>query len=148
MAEVVAEAHRAEWGRLLALTVRLVRDLDLAEECTQDAYLRALVTWARDGVPDRPGAWLTATAHRRALDVLRREQVLRRKLPLLVEDDVVPEPTPDDGTAALPDDLLRLVSTCCHPALSQEAQVALTLRLVCGLTRRRPPPPAWCPLRR
>jgi len=114
--------------------VRLVRDLDLAEECTQDAYLRALETWARDGVPDRPGAWLTATARRRALDVLRREQVLRRKLPLLVEDDVPPEPPPDDGTAALPDDLLRLVFTCCHPALSQEAQVALTLRLVCGLT--------------
>jgi len=114
--------------------VRLVRDLDLAEECTQDAYLRALETWQRDGVPDRPGAWLTATARRRALDVLRRDAVLRRKLPLLVEPDAPPEPVPDDGTAALPDDLLRLVFTCCHPALSQEAQVALTLRLVCGLS--------------
>ena len=114
--------------------MRLVRDLDLAEECTQDAYLRALETWQRDGVPDRPGAWLTATARRRALDVLRRDAVLRRKLPLLVDDDAPPEPDPDDGTAALPDDLLRLVFTCCHPALSREAQVALTLRLVCGLT--------------
>ena len=70
--------------------MRLVRDLDLAEECTQDAYLRALETWERDGVPDRPGAWLTATARRRALDVLRRDAVLRRKLPLLVEDEPAP----------------------------------------------------------
>jgi RNA polymerase sigma-70 factor (ECF subfamily) len=114
--------------------VRLVHDLDLAEECTQDAYLRALETWQRDGVPDRPGAWLTATARRRALDVLRRDAVLRRKLPLLVAQDAPPDPAPDDGTAALPDDLLRLVFTCCHPVLAREAQVALTLRLVCGLT--------------
>ncbi len=114
--------------------MRLARDLDLAEECTQDAFVRALETWRRDGVPDRPGAWLTATARRRALDLLRRDTVLRRKLPLLVDREGEPEPVPDDGTAALPDDLLRLVFTCCHPALSGEAQVALTLRLVCGLT--------------
>jgi RNA polymerase sigma-70 factor, ECF subfamily len=115
--------------------VRLVRDLDLAEECAADAFLRALETWGRDGVPDRPGAWLTATARRRGVDLLRRESVLRRKLPLLVEPEALPEQEqPDDGTPHLLDDLLRLVFTCCHPVLSQEAQVALTLRLVCGLT--------------
>jgi RNA polymerase sigma factor (sigma-70 family) len=118
---------------VLAATVRVTRDLDLAEECVQDAYARALTSWATDGVPARPGAWLTTVARRRALDLLRRESVLRRSLPLLVENDVEPEPDiGDDGE--IPDDRLRLICTCCHPALSTEAQVALTLRLLCGLT--------------
>ena len=118
---------------MLAATVRVTRDLDLAEECVQDAYARALTAWAADGVPSRPGGWLTTVARRRALDLLRRETVLRRSLPLLVEDDV--EPGPDvavDGD--IPDDRLRLICTCCHPALAPEAQIALTLRLLCGLT--------------
>lgn len=117
---------------MLAATVRVTRDLDLAEECVQDAYARALTSWATDGVPARPAAWLTTVARRRALDLLRRETVLRRSLPLLVEDDVEPEPDIDD--ADIPDDRLRLICTCCHPALAPEAQVALTLRLLCGLT--------------
>ena len=118
---------------MLAATVRVTRDLDLAEECVQDAYARALTAWAADGVPNRPGAWLTTTARRRALDLLRRDSVLRRTLPLLIEDDVEPEPElADDGE--IPDDRLRLICTCCHPALAPEAQVALTLRLLCGLT--------------
>ena len=125
----VAQAHRRDWARVLAATARLTRDLDLAEECTQDAYAQALRTWPRIGVPDRPGAWLTTTARNRALDVLRRESVLRRALPLLVAEQSVPGP--EDG---LDDDRLRLVFTCCHPALSRDAQVALTLRLVCGLS--------------
>ena len=115
--------------------MRVTRDLDLAEECAQDAYARALTAWASDGVPARPGAWLTTVARRRALDQIRRESVLRRRLPLLVVDDV--EPGPDvvvTDADEIPDDRLRLVCTCCHPALSLEAQVALTLRLVCGLT--------------
>ncbi|MGB8651581.1 MAG: sigma-70 family RNA polymerase sigma factor [Mycobacteriales bacterium] len=115
---------------MLAATVRVTRDLDLAEECVQDAFAKALVEWRKD-VPARPGAWLTTVARNRALDLLRREATLRRALPLLVEDDVAPEPQlPDD----IPDDRLRLVFTCCHPALSVEAQVALTLRLLCGLS--------------
>jgi RNA polymerase sigma-70 factor (ECF subfamily) len=125
----VAQTHRREWARVYAATARLTRDLDLAEECTQDAYAQALTTWPRTGIPDRPGAWLTAVARNRALDVLRRESVLRRALPLLVSDEAVPGP--ED---ALDDDRLRLVFTCCHPALSRDAQVALTLRLVCGLS--------------
>jgi RNA polymerase sigma-70 factor, ECF subfamily len=134
VAEAVADAHRREWGFVLAATARVAGSLDVAEECVQDAYGAALDAWLRDGVPRSPGAWLTTTARHRALDVLRREQTLRRKLPLLVEP-VDSEPAPyDDGADAIPDDRLRLVFTCCHPALSREAQVALTLRLVCGLT--------------
>ncbi|MET7418625.1 sigma-70 family RNA polymerase sigma factor [Dactylosporangium sp. NPDC005555] len=112
---------------MLAATVRVTRDLDLAEECVQDAFARALRSWPAGGVPDRPGAWLTTVARNRALDVLRRESALRRALPLLVTEEATPGPGEDD-------DRLRLIFTCCHPALSREAQVALTLRLVCGLT--------------
>ena len=133
VAAAVADAHRREWAFVLAATVRVTRDIDLAEECAQDAFARALTSWASDGVPARPGAWLTTVARRRALDLLRREGVLRRLLPLLVEDDVedAPDVTDQDD---IPDDRLRLICTCCHPALAPEAQVALTLRLLCGLT--------------
>ena len=136
VAAAVADAHRREWAFVLAATVRVTRDLDLAEECTQDAYAQALTSWAVDGVPARPGGWLTTVARRRALDALKHESVVRRTLPLLVSDDV--EPGPDelvgDAGGEIADDRLRLVCTCCHPALSRETQVALTLRLVCGLT--------------
>jgi len=115
---------------VLAATVRVTRDLDTAEECVQDAYARALTAWAESGVPLKPGAWLTTVARRRALDLLRRDAVLSRALPLLVEDEAEPPSDPE----YFPDDRLRLVFTCCHPALAQEAQVALTLRLLCGLS--------------
>nr|WP_199736884.1 MULTISPECIES: DUF6596 domain-containing protein [Micromonospora] len=118
---------------MLAATARVAGDLDVAEECVQDAYLAALAAWARDGVPDKPGAWLTATAKRKALDVLRRDKVFRSKMPLLVEPAEAEEPV-EPGEDAVPDDRLRLVFTCCHPALAREAQVALTLRLVCGVS--------------
>jgi len=132
VAAAVAEAHRREWGFVLAATVRITRDLDVAEECVQDAYASALHAWGRDGVPARPGAWLTTAARRRALDLVRRDAVGRRLLPLLVEDVTVAEPSLDEP--AIPDDRLRLICTCCHPALSPETRVALTLRFVCGLT--------------
>jgi len=143
----VADAHRREWAYVLAATARVAGDLDLAEECVQDAYLAALDAWTRQGVPDRPGAWLTTTARRRALDLCRRQRTLRDKLPLLIEPaphtdrtdggDMYTYDGDDDGTAAIPDDRLRLIFTCCHPALGVEAQIALTLRLVCGLTTRQ-----------
>ncbi len=129
--EALEQAHRHEWAVVLAATVRLTRDLDLAEECAQEAYVAALQTWPAHGVPSRPGAWLTTTARRKALDRLRREQTLRRKLPLLVEPDG--EPTEDVADEVVADDRLRLVFICCHPTLSPDAQVALTLRLVCGV---------------
>jgi len=134
--EAVAEAHRREWAMVLAATVRVAGDLDLAEECVQDAYVSALDAWTRDGIPTNPGAWLTVASRRRALDAHRREKTLRTKLPLLIEPNTAPDESTMDieGVDVIPDDRLRLVFTCCHPALAREAQVALTLRLVCGLT--------------
>ena len=142
----VADAHRREWAFVLAATARVARDIDVAEECVQDAYVAALDAWSRQGVPRNPGAWLTTAARHRALDVQRRDRTLRSKLPLLIEPEspavTLSHPADDPAAAglaaggqdeAIPDDRLRLVFTCCHPALAREAQVALTLRLVCGL---------------
>ncbi|WP_082823035.1 RNA polymerase sigma factor [Microbacterium sp. T32] len=131
----LAEAHRSEWTFVLSATVRVAGDLDLAQECAQEAYVRALQAWTRDGIPARPGAWLTIAARNQALDRLRREVSLRRKLPLLVEP-VGTDPHDageEESDAAVPDDRLRLIFTCCHPALAPEVRVALTLRLVCGV---------------
>lgn len=133
----VADAHRREWALVLAATVRVTRDLDTAEECVQEAFATALRDWRTRGVPARPGAWLTTAAKRRALNVLRSRAVEQRHLPLLVEDAAAPGPEDlvvDADGAPIPDDRLRLVATCCHPALDRPAQVALTLRLVCGLS--------------
>ena len=135
VAAAVADAHRREWAFVLASAVRVTRDLDLAEECVQDAYARALTDWAARGVPARPAAWLTQVARRRAVDLLRRETSLRAKLPLLVDDADEPDrPDPTAEGDEIADDRLRLIFTCCHPGLAPEAQVALTLRLLCGLS--------------
>ena len=136
VAAALAQAHRSEWAFVLSATVRVAGDLDVAEECAQEAYVGALQAWTRDGVPERPGAWLTTAARNQALNRLRREVTLRRKLPLLVEPATVEPHDPADqdwSDAAVPDDRLRLVFTCCHPTLAPEARVALTLRLVCGV---------------
>jgi RNA polymerase sigma-70 factor (ECF subfamily) len=137
----VADAHRREWAFVLAATVRVTGDIDLAEECVQEAYARALTTWPDQGVPVRPGAWLTTVARRRAIDLLRRSATHARVLPQLVgagdPDGAGDDPPGDswgDDPSAIADDRLRLIFTCCHPALAPESQVALTLRLVCGLT--------------
>jgi RNA polymerase sigma factor (sigma-70 family) len=140
-----ADAHRREWAAVLAATVRVTRDLDLAEECVQDAYADALRRWPTAGVPGNPAAWLTITARRRAIDAIRRDAALRARLPLLVvpEGDsagptegrpAAAEAAADRLSEAVPDERLRLIFICCHPALAQEAQVALTLRLVCGMS--------------
>jgi len=129
----VADAHRREWAFVLAATVRIAGDIDLAEECVQDAYARALTAWRDQGVPARPAAWLTTVARRRAIDILRRRAVHDRVLPELLVDEEPADPVAADRPD-VPDDRLRLVFTCCHPALAPEARVALTLRLVCGLT--------------
>ncbi|WP_235038648.1 RNA polymerase sigma factor [Kibdelosporangium aridum] len=127
--EAVDEAFRSEWGRVVATLIRLTGDWDLAEECASEAFARALTHWPQDGVPRRPGAWLTTTARNRALDRIRRaaaESSRARDIAIVG----VPESTEDD----FPDDRLRLMFTCCHPALPLEAQVALTLRTLTGLT--------------
>ncbi|GGJ06125.1 RNA polymerase sigma factor [Streptomyces brasiliensis] len=130
--EAVAVAFREEWGQVVATLIRVTGDWDLAEECAQDAFAQALDRWRRDGVPRRPGAWLTTTARNRALDVLRRQAVGKEKLrevAVLTRDG---EPYDDDSGVG--DDRLRLIFTCCHPALPLEARVALTLRTLAGLT--------------
>jgi RNA polymerase sigma-70 factor (ECF subfamily) len=129
----VADAHRREWAYVLAATVRVTADIDLAEECVQDAYARALTTWPDQGVPTRPGAWLTTVARRRAIDLLRRRNTHDRVVPELVGLEPT-DPEPAGGPEVIADDRLRLIFTCCHPALAPESQVALTLRLICGLT--------------
>lgn len=132
----VSRAHQHEWARVLAAAARTAQgDLGLAEEATQDAFVAALETWPARGVPDNPGAWLTRTAQRRVLDALRRRTTLRRVLPRLADGaaDHTPAPGEEDDVPVL-DDRLRLVLTCCHPALAPEARVALTLRMVGGLT--------------
>jgi RNA polymerase sigma factor (sigma-70 family) len=130
----VADAHRSQWAFVLAATVRVAGDIETAEEAVQDAYASALETWGSRGVPDNPGAWLTVAARRRALDMRRRAATAQRALPKLVEPEPEPDPEVDGPADDIPDDRLRLIFTCCHPALALDAQVALTLRLVCGLS--------------
>ncbi|HEY3942583.1 MAG TPA: RNA polymerase sigma factor [Acidimicrobiales bacterium] len=139
MEAAVAAAFRAEWGRIVASLIRLTGDWDLAEECAQDAFARALERWGRDGVPDNRGAWLTTTARNRALDRLRRDKVGRTKHRLLATDPSADGPVGSNGAGPAggsegSDERLRLIFTCCHPALSLDAQVALTLRTLAGLS--------------
>jgi len=128
-------AFRDEWGRVVATLIRTTGDWDLAEECAQDAFTLALQRWPRDGIPGRPGAWLTTAARNRAIDVLRRKAVGAAKLREVAAMSYEPEP-PVNGLddSGVSDDRLRLMFTCCHPALSLEARVALTLRTLAGLT--------------
>ena len=134
VAAAVADAHRREWAFVLAATVRVTGDIDTAEEAVQDAYASALSTWGPRGIPKNPGAWLTVAARRRALDMNRRAATERRALPKLLDPGDFGQGEPDRDGDGVPDDRLRLIFTCCHPALAPEAQVALTLRLLCGLS--------------
>jgi RNA polymerase sigma-70 factor, ECF subfamily len=133
VSEAVAEAFREEWGRVVAALIGTTGDWDLAEECAQEAFASALKTWPRDGVPRRPGAWLTTVARNRALDRLRRSAAEAAKLREVAALAPADEPGPDDDSG-IRDDRLRLMFTCCHPALPLEARVALTLRTLAGLT--------------
>ncbi|HJV09524.1 MAG TPA: DUF6596 domain-containing protein, partial [Acidimicrobiales bacterium] len=134
MEEAVARAFREEWGRVVATLIGVTGDWELAEDSAQEAFALALARWPRDGIPRNPGAWLTTAARNRAVDRIRRAAAGTAKLQeVAVLSNVPPEPgTDDDG--GVPDDRLRLIFTCCHPALAVEAQVALTLRTLAGLT--------------
>jgi RNA polymerase sigma-70 factor (ECF subfamily) len=128
---ILEQAFRDRWGYVLAALIGFLGDFDLAEEATQDAFAIAAERWPRDGVPANPGAWLVTTARNRAIDRLRRDRTLAAKTRLLA----VPEATHDTmDVTTFPDERLELVFTCCHPALATEAQVALTLRTLGGLT--------------
>jgi RNA polymerase sigma-70 factor (ECF subfamily) len=130
--EAITRAHHEEWARVVASLTRRFGDLDIAEEAAAEAFATAVARWPADGVPPNPGAWLTTTANRKAIDRIRRENKRddkQREAQMLYEDDDRPEPL-----GAIDDDRLRLIFTCCHPALAMEARVALTLRMVGGLT--------------
>jgi RNA polymerase sigma-70 factor (ECF subfamily) len=125
--------YRGEWRRVLATTVRLTGDFDLSEEAVQDAFVAALEQWPRDGTPASPYAWLVSTARNRVVDQLRRRARFAEKHAEIERLAALYESEIDLSEAAMVDDQLRLIFTCCHPALALEAQVALTLRTVCGL---------------
>lgn len=127
----VEAAYRDEWGQVVATLIGQTGDWDLAEDCAQDAFAAALATWSRDGVPSRPGAWLTTAARNRATDRLRRDTTGAAKLRQLA---VLSRTVEDAATEEIPDDRLRLICTCCHPALPFPARVALTLRTLAGLS--------------
>ena len=131
MVAVLDQAFREQWGRVLAALIGFLGDFELAEEATQEAFAIAAERWPRDGTPANPGAWLAATARNRAIDRIRRDRTLARKLRQLDVTEAV-EDTMDEQT--FPDERLELIFTCCHPALATEAQVALTLRTLGGLT--------------
>ncbi len=125
----VADVFRTEWPRLVATLMRDVGDLSIAEDAAQDAFIEASTRWPTDGVPDRPGAWLITTGRRKAIDQIRRMQRFEDRLPALADQTTI-----DLGSEQALDDQLALLVGCCHPALAPEAQVALTLRVVAGLS--------------
>ncbi len=134
-ADAVDRVFRTEFGRAVALVTRVLGDIDLAADAVQDAYATAVVRWPVDGVPDNPRAWIVTVARNRAIDRLRRRRALyehTEELARRAEVEMAPYDNAEDD--AIPDERLRLMFTCCHPALAPEAQVALTLRLVAGLT--------------
>jgi len=130
----VEQVYRSDWGRIVATLISIIGDFDLAEECAQEAFTAAVNQWEETGVPDSPRAWIIQTAKHKAIDRIRRQRRYAEKLALYSSSEP-PEAsgTPDYDTEEIPDDRLRLMFTCCHPALAPESQVALTLRTLCGL---------------
>ncbi|WP_199295887.1 RNA polymerase sigma factor [Trichocoleus sp. FACHB-591] len=134
VAQAIADTYRAEWGRIVAILIRLVGDFDVAEEAAQEAFAAAVNQWQTSGIPDLPRAWIIRTARYKAIDRLRRRTRLTEKLEWYAASGLIPsseEPTYDSDEIS--DDRLRLIFTCCHPALAIESQVALTLRMLGGL---------------
>jgi RNA polymerase sigma-70 factor, ECF subfamily len=132
--EAVEAVYRSDWGRIVATLIGLIGDFDLAEECTQEAFAAAVDQWRVSGVPEFPRAWIVQTARHKAIDRIRRKVRFEEKLESYATSGLVREvEEPDYDSSEIPDDRLRLIFTCCHPALALEAQVALTLRTLCGL---------------
>ena len=131
MVAILDQVFRDQWGQVLAALIGFLGDFELAEEAAQEAFAIAAERWPRDGTPAHPGVWLVTTARRRAIDRIRRDRVLAAKTRLIDVPEAA-EDTVDDTT--FPDERLELIFTCCHPALATEAQVALTLRTLGGMT--------------
>lgn len=131
----IEEVYRSEWGRVVATLIGMVGgDFDLAEECAQEAFAAAVTQWEKDGVPEYPRAWIISTARHKAIDRIRRKSRFEEELePRLEQGSLDVATQPEVYSAEIPDDRLRLIFTCCHPAIAQEAQIALTLRNLCGL---------------
>ena len=125
--------YRADWGRIVATLIRSFGDFDVAEEAAQEAFAVAVDQWSTDGIPDSPAAWIIQTAKHKAIDRLRRRMRFQEKVESYAHDLPTTTEQPELETGEIPDDRLRLIFTCCHPALAPEAQVALTLRTLCGL---------------
>lgn len=133
-ATAIEEVYRADWGRIVATLIRLFGDFDIAEECAQEAFTAAVDQWPLTGVPDLPRAWIIQTARNKAIDRIRRAGRYAEKLDSYVTSGFLrTSEVPDYDTSEIPDERLRLIFTCCHPALALEVQVALTLRTLCGL---------------
>ena len=130
----VEAVYRSDWGRIVATLIRLLGDFDLAEEYAQEAFAAALDQWPESGIPEFPRAWIVQTARHKAIDRFRRQTLFTEKIQSQLAHELAPGvQEPEDQGSEIPDERLRLIFTCCHPALAPEAQVALTLRTLCGL---------------
>jgi RNA polymerase sigma-70 factor, ECF subfamily len=134
VSSTISQTFRAESGRVLAALISTLGDFDLAQDALQDALIVALERWPAEGIPHNPGAWITTTAKRKAIDRLRRDTTFARKQPTLAADMLSHADDDEPADTTIPDERLKLIFTCCHPALSLDAQVALTLQTLCGLT--------------
>src|SRR5213594_5193596 len=129
----VDAVYRADWGRIVATLIRSFGDFDLAEEATQEAFAAAVDQWRTGGIPNSPAAWIIQTARHKAIDRLRRQTRFNEKIESYASELPTTSEQPELDPGEIPDDRLRLIFTCCHPALAAEAQIALTLRALCGL---------------
>jgi RNA polymerase sigma-70 factor, ECF subfamily len=133
-AEAIESVYRSDWGRIVATLIKQLGDFDLAEECAQEAFAAAVDQWPGNGIPEIPAAWLLQAARHKAIDRIRRHRRYSDKLEILLASGLLrTTEEPDYNTGEIPDERLRLIFTCCHPALAPEAQVALTLHTLCGL---------------
>src|SRR5256886_3049422 len=129
----VDEVYRNDWGRIVATLIGAFGDFDLAEESAQEAFAAAVDQWRIQGIPDSPAAWIIQTARHKAIDRIRRQKNFQEKVESYAYEIPTTTEQPEIATGEIPDDRLRLIFTCCHPALAPESQVALTLRTLCGL---------------
>ena len=130
----IEKVYRTDWGRIIATLIRLYGDFELAEDVAQEAFAAAVDQWRSEGIPENPRAWIIQTARNKAVDRIRRRINLSEKLESYASEIKTTTASPEIDSGDIPDDRLRLIFTCCHPAIALEAQVPLTLRTLCGLS--------------